>query len=217
MDKAIDNLNKRRDGLTARAHEEQRERRTILERARVVATTTSAAGAEYWRITSSTWSSSTRQAQSSEAATLIPLMRRASHVKRIILAGDHRQLPAVAHAEDLASRRAYGTSLFERLVLPRRGRRRRRRRRRFARAPGVDAHRAAPHERREISRFPSAFFYGGWASDAPNVAHQTAFCDASVVSDGFVVRLSAYAFLDWQRLGGDRLRRRQRPIVLQQE
>ena len=49
----------------------------------------------------------------------------------------------------------------------------------------------------EISRFPSAFFYGGCLRDAPKVAHQTAFCDASVVSDGFVVRLSAYAFLDW--------------------
>ena len=103
VDKAIDNLNKRRDGLTARAHEEQRERRTILERARVVATTTSAAGAEYFKDYKFDVVIVDEAAQSSEAATLIPLMRRASHVKRIILAGDHRQLPAVAHAEDLAS------------------------------------------------------------------------------------------------------------------
>ena len=197
VDKAIDNLNKRRDGLTARAHEEQRERRTILERARVVATTTSAAGAEYFKDYKFDVVIVDEAAQSSEAATLIPLMRRASHVKRIILAGDHRQLPAVAHAEDLASRRAYGTSLFERLVLPR--------------GEGDDddgddddlrAHPASTlivqhRMNAEISRFPSAFFYGGCLRDAPKVAHQTAFCDASVVSDGFVVRLSAYAFLDW--------------------
>jgi superfamily I DNA and/or RNA helicase len=100
VDKAIDNLNKRRDGSTARAFEEQRERRTILERARVVATTTSAAGAEYLKEYKFDAVVVDEAAQSSEAATLIPLMRRASHVKRIILAGDHRQLPAVAHARE---------------------------------------------------------------------------------------------------------------------
>lgn len=197
VDKAIDNLNKRRDGSTARAFEEQRERRTILERARVVATTTSAAGAEYLKEYKFDAVVVDEAAQSSEAATLIPLMRRASHVKRIILAGDHRQLPAVAHARDPASRRAYGTSLFERLVLPR--------------SEGDDgddddsrAHPASTlivqhRMNAEISRFPSAFFYGGRLVDAPTVAHQSAFeRDARVVSDGFQIHLSAYAFLDWR-------------------
>ena len=198
VDDAIENVNKWRDGSTARAQEEQRERRTILDRARVVATTTSAAGAECLKDYKFDAVIVDEAAQSSEAATLIPLMRRASHVKRIILAGDHRQLPAVAHAENRASKRAYGTSLFERLVLPHRE----------GDDDGDDddfrAHPASTlvvqhRMNAEISRFPSAFFYGGRLRDAPKVAHQTAFeRDASVVSDGLVVRLSAYAFLDWR-------------------
>lgn len=200
VDNKIENLNKRRDGSTARADEERRERRTILGCARVVATTTSAAGTECLKGYDFDVVIVDEAAQSSEAATLIPLMRSASRVKRIILAGDHKQLPAVAHAENIASRRAYGTSLFERLVLPRR--------------EGDDSDvdddddsRAHPAStlivqhrmNAEISRFPSAFFYGGCLRDAPKVAHQTAFeRDESVVSDGLIVRLSAYAFLDWR-------------------
>ena len=178
VDEWVSNLNKIRDGCVTRDKEKQQIRRTVLANARVVATTTCAAGAEYLKDYKFDVVIIDEAAQSSEAATLIPLTRRAGEVKRIVLAGDHRQLPAVARAGDESSRRAYGTSLFERLVLEGET---------LIGGGGGDtandvrrAHPAATlnvqhRMNSEISSFPSQHFYGGVLEDAPGVANASAF------------------------------------------
>ena len=190
---ALDNLvdahvlNLTRDGSIPRKFEEHLERKRLLENARVVATTTSAAGAEYLKDYKFDVVVIDEAAQSSEAATLIPLALRASDVKRMIFAGDHRQLSAVAHACDVDMKLAYGISPFERLLLE---------------GHPKSTLNVQHRMNSEISKFPSAYFYGGVLQDATEVADASAFDsrfdDASVVSGGFVLRLGKYTFLDWR-------------------
>ena len=88
-------------------------------------------------------------AANAESATLAPLLRRADRVKRVVLAGDHKQLPAVAFARSEPSRRAFGVSLFERLRVG---------------VGGANAHPSVTLDAQRrmhpsIRSFPSRFFY----------------------------------------------------------
>ena len=183
VDANLLSLARRGDGAVRR-DAETRERAGLLHAARVVVATVAAAGAEFLLKFEFDAVVVDEAAQSSEAATLVPLMGRGGCVKRVILCGDHRQLPATAHAADEASRRAYGVSLFERL------------RDGGARPhPSVsldEQHRMHP----EIASFPSRHFYGGALRNAPDAPRESAFDeDKSVASGRLVVRLSAFAFL----------------------
>ena len=183
VDANLLSLAKRGDG-TVRRDAETRERAGLLHTARVVVATVAAAGAEFLLKFEFDAVVVDEAAQASEAATLVPLMGRGGCVKRVILCGDHRQLPATAHAADEASRRAYGVSLFERL-----------------RDGGARPHPAVSLDEQhrmhpEIASFPSRHFYGGALRNAPDAPRESAFDEDKTVASGrLVVHLSAFAFL----------------------
>ena len=182
VDANLLSLAKRGDG-TVRRDAETRERAGLLHTARVVVATVAAAGAEFLLKFEFDAVVVDEAAQASEAATLVPLMGRGGCVKRVILCGDHRQLPATAHAADEASRRAYGVSLFERL-----------------RDGGARPHRRFPWTSSTActrNRVVSVTaFLRRCAADAPDAPRESAFDEDKTVASGrLVVHLSAFAFL----------------------
>ena len=198
----------RADGNT-RGDAESRERSTLLVSAQVVAATTAAAGAAFLGNQRGLEFDAVimdEAAQASEAAALVPLMHRGGCIKRVILVGDHRQLPATAHSLNPATRQAYATSLFERLengAGPGRGH------------PLVSLnvqHRMHP----SIAKFPAKHFYEDNLCNAPSVPSRSPFLHANVgeegigsdndveenawavSSRGYLVRLAPYVFMDWR-------------------
>jgi senataxin len=198
---------------------EARERRGVLKSAQVVAATTAAAGAAFLASLEFDAVVIDEAAQASESAALVPLMNQGAAVKRVILAGDHRQLPATAHGLDPAKRQAYETSLFERLQAGGEGRR--------DRHPVVsltEQHRM----HRQIAEFPAKHFYGGQLDNAPSAPSRSPFLfrggggggdegdgggggggsggDGMTLSDGqatvssgeYIIHLAPYVFLDWR-------------------
>jgi len=195
---------------------EARERRGVLKSAQVVAATTTAAGAAFLASLEFDAVVIDEAAQASESAALIPLMNQGAAVKRVILAGDHRQLPATAHGLDPAKRQAYETSLFERLQVGGEGGR--------GRHPVVsltEQHRM----HRQIAQFPAKHFYGGRLDNSPGAPSRSPFRgggggggdegdgggggsggdgmtlsdgQATVSSGGYMIHLAPYAFLDWR-------------------
>ena len=193
---------------------EARQRVSLLRGASVVACTLSAAGSDSLRAFEFDALVVDEAAQSAESATLAPLLRRADRVKRVVLAGDHKQLPAVAFARSEPSRRAFGVSLFERLRVG---------------AGGANAHPSVTLDAQRrmhpsIRSFPSRFFYDARVVDAADAPTRSPFplaeaaaargaCfdgddrdddDANhenrrvvtIASDGLAIALGAYRFLD---------------------
>ncbi len=94
----------------ARALEERAVSR-ILKNAQVICVTNSTAGSELLRGEKFEFAVIDEATQSTEPSTLIPLLK----AKRIIMAGDHKQLPPTVLNEE-AMRGGLSRSLFERLI-----------------------------------------------------------------------------------------------------
>ena len=108
--------------------------------------------------------------------------------KRLVLVGDHMQLPAMAHAADQNLKRAYAASLFERLETSH---------------PAV-ALTAQHRMHADIARWPARYFYRGELTNAADAPTESPFVeslglngDGCVCLDGRLVRLKSYAFLDF--------------------
>ena len=183
----------RMDGLVGRRtkKEEDRQRKATINSAQIVAATTSAAGGAY--LTESGMGFDCviidEAAQASEAATLIPLRHSGGkeqlEAKRLILVGDHMQLPTTAHAEDPSLRKAYAMSLFQRLE---------------ASHPAV-ALTVQHRMHAEIAKWPAKYFYRSELENAADSPTESPFnqCggDGAVCLDGHLFRLKPYAFLDF--------------------
>ena len=103
------------DRMMGRRKEEDAVRKMVVNAAQVVAATTSAAGGAYLTQSGVGFDCVIidEAAQASEAATLVPLAHSGGNkgetlgAKRLVLVGDHMQLPALAHAADQNLKRAY--------------------------------------------------------------------------------------------------------------
>ena len=176
--------------------EEDLRRKAVIIRAQVVAATTSAAGGAYLTQSGVGFDCVIidEAAQASEAATLVPLAHSGGNkgetlgAKRLVLVGDHMQLPAMAHAADQNLKMAYAASLFERLETSH---------------PAV-ALTAQHRMHADIARWPARYFYRGELTNAADAPTESPFVeslgsngDGCVCVDGLMVRLKSYAFLDF--------------------
>ena len=184
------------DRMMGRRKEEDAVRKMVVNAAQVVAATTSAAGGAYLTQSGVGFDCVIidEAAQASEAATLVPLAHSGGNkgetlgAKRLVLVGDHMQLPAMAHAADQNLKRAYAASLFERLETSH---------------PAValtEQHRMHA----DIARWPARYFYRGELTNAADAPTESPFVeslglngDGCVCVDGRLVRLKSYAFLDF--------------------
>ena len=182
--------------MMGRRKEEDAVRKMVVNAAQVVAATTSAAGGAYLTQSGVGFDCVIidEAAQASEAATLVPLAHSGGNkgetlgAKRLVLVGDHMQLPAMAHAADQNLKRAYAASLFERLETSH---------------PAValtEQHRMHA----DIARWPARYFYRGELTNAADAPTKSPFVeslglngDGCVCLDGQLVRLKSYAFLDF--------------------
>ena len=184
------------DRMMGRRKEEDAVRKMVVNAAQVVAATTSAAGGAYLTQSGVGFDCVIidEAAQASEAATLVPLAHSGGNkgetlgAKRLVLVGDHMQLPAMAHAADINLKRAYATSLFERLETSH---------------PAV-ALTAQHRMHADIARWPARYFYRGELTNAADAPTESPFVkslglsgDGCVCVDGRLVRLKSYAFLDF--------------------
>ena len=184
------------ESVVGRRKEEDAVRKMVVNAAQVVAATTSAAGGAYLTQSGVGFDCVIidEAAQASEAATLVPLAHSGGNkgetlgAKRLVLVGDHMQLPAMAHAADQNLKRAYAASLFERLETSH---------------PAV-ALTAQHRMHADIARWPARYFYRGELTNAADAPTESPFVeslgsngDGCVCLDGRLVRLKSYAFLDF--------------------
>ena len=182
--------------MAGRRKEEDAVRKMVVNAAQVVAATTSAAGGAYLTQSGVGFDCVIidEAAQASEAATLVPLAHSGGNkgetlgAKRLVLVGDHMQLPAMAHAADQNLKRAYAASLFERLETSH---------------PAV-ALTVQHRMHADIARWPARYFYRGELTNAADAPTESPFVeslglngDGCVCVDGRLVRLKSYAFLDF--------------------
>ena len=182
--------------MMGRRKEEDAVRKMVVNAAQVVAATTSAAGGAYLTQSGVGFDCVIidEAAQASEAATLVPLAHSGGNkgetlgAKRLVLVGDHMQLPAMAHAADQNLKRAYAASLFERLETSH---------------PAV-ALTGQHRMHADIARWPARYFYRGELTNAADAPTESPFVeslglngDGCVCVDGRLVRLKSYAFLDF--------------------